>query len=42
VSLLGAPGTLRFSRSGSTITIDLPERPENLLGQPAWVLKLAQ
>jgi alpha-L-fucosidase len=40
VSLLGAPGALRFTRSGATIAIELPDLPEELLGQPAWVLKL--
>jgi alpha-L-fucosidase len=42
VTLLGAPGLLKFARSGSTITIDLPALPEALLAQPAWVIKLSQ
>lgn len=42
VGLLGAPGTLRFAKSGSTVAIDLPDLPEELLAQPAWVLKMSQ
>jgi alpha-L-fucosidase len=42
VALLGAPGALHFSKAGDTIAIDLPELPEELLSQPAWVLKLMQ
>jgi alpha-L-fucosidase len=42
VSLLGAEGALRFTKAGSTITIELPALPERLLGQPAWVVKLTQ
>jgi alpha-L-fucosidase len=42
VSLLGRPGALPFTPAGATIAIDLPELPEELLGQPAWVLKLEQ
>jgi alpha-L-fucosidase len=42
VDLLGAPATLRFAKSGSTVAIDLPDLPEGLLAQPAWVLKLTQ
>lgn len=42
VTLVGAPGALRFTRAGSTITIDLPALPEGLLAMPAWVIKMAQ
>ena len=42
VTLLGAPGPLPFARSGSTVTIELPELPEPLRSQPLWVLKLSQ
>ncbi len=42
VSLLGAAGALRFTKTGSTIAIELPDLPEDLLAQPAWVLKLSQ
>ena len=42
VSLLGVPGALRHTKTGSAITIDLPDLPARLLAQPAWVLKLTQ
>lgn len=42
ITLLGAPGTLKFVKRGSTIVIDLPALPEGLLAQPAWTLKLTQ
>ena len=42
VTLLGAPGTLPFARTGNTITIELPALPEALHAQPLWVLKLSQ
>ena len=42
VTLLGAPGPLPFTRTGSTITIELPALPEALHAQPLWVLKLSQ
>jgi alpha-L-fucosidase len=42
VTLLGAPGSLRFAKDGTAITIDLPDLPEALLSQPLWVLKLVQ
>ena len=42
VTLLGAPGSLRFAKTGTAITIDLPDLPEALLSQPLWVLKLTQ
>lgn len=42
VTLLGGGGPLRFSKSGAAIDIDLPDLPEDLLGQPAWVLKLTR
>ena len=42
VTLLGAPGTLRFARSGGTITVDVPALPDALRSQPLWVLKLSQ
>ena len=40
VSLVGGAGPLPFVRSGTGLAIELPELPEELLGQPAWVLKL--
>jgi len=42
VSLLGAATSLRFQVSGNAITVDLPDVPEELLGQPAWVLKFSR
>jgi alpha-L-fucosidase len=42
ISLVGAPGALRFTTSGDTITVELPDLPEPLLAQPLWVLKLVQ
>lgn len=42
IALLGAPGPLRFTKTGDTIAIDLPDLPEPLLSQPLWVLKLSQ
>ena len=41
VALLGG-GSLRFERSGASLSVDLGELPEALLGQPAWVLKLGR
>jgi len=42
VTLLGAAAPLRFQASGNAITVDLPDVPEELLGQPAWVLKFTR
>jgi alpha-L-fucosidase len=42
VSLLGAPGELKFEPSAGGVRIDLPLLPENLFRQPAWVLKLSR
>jgi alpha-L-fucosidase len=42
VSLLGSPGALRFAPVDGGVSIDLPDLPENLLQQPAWVLKISQ
>jgi alpha-L-fucosidase len=42
VSLLGADAPLKFKASKDAVTIDLPELPEALLAQPAWVLKLTR
>jgi len=42
VSLLGANGPLRWHVNGSSVSIDLPDVPDALMAQPAWVLKLAQ
>lgn len=42
VSLLGSPDKLRFTLEKGGVSIDLPDLPENLLQQPAWVLKISQ
>jgi len=42
VTLLAAAAPLRFQVSGNAITVDLPDVPEELLGQPAWVLKFSK
>lgn len=41
VALLGSTAPLHFTERAGSVTIDLPELPEQLLGQPAWVLKLS-
>ncbi|MEO7141944.1 MAG: alpha-L-fucosidase [Bryobacteraceae bacterium] len=42
VRLLGSDTPLKFSAQGNTVVVELPEVPENLMGQPAWVLKLTR
>jgi alpha-L-fucosidase len=51
ISLLGAPGSLRFTRRpagsgsaqpGGAIEVELPELTEALRGMPMWVLKLTR
>jgi alpha-L-fucosidase len=42
VTLLGAAAPLRYQASGNAITVDLPDVPDELLGQPAWVLKFTR
>jgi hypothetical protein len=42
VGLLGSPAPLKFAKAGTSITVELPDLPEELLGQPAWVLKLVR
>jgi alpha-L-fucosidase len=42
VSLLGSPAPLKFKSSKEAVSIELPELPEELLQQPAWVLKLSR
>ena len=41
VALLGASGTLKFQAKAGAVSVDLPELPEELQAQPAWVLKLS-
>ena len=42
VVLLGSTGALKFKSQGNAVTIDMPEVPEDLMAQPAWVLKLSR
>ena len=42
VSLLGSSAPLKFSATGATTTVELPDLPEELLGQPAWTLKISR
>ncbi|MGA2859950.1 MAG: alpha-L-fucosidase, partial [Candidatus Sulfotelmatobacter sp.] len=42
VTLLGSTTPLRFKAAGGGVSIELPDLPEELLHQPAWVLKLSQ
>jgi len=42
VSLLGSTAPLKFKSAKNGISISLPELPEDLLTQPAWVLKVSR
>ena len=42
VMLLGFPPPLRFRAAQGGVAVDLPELPEDLVQQPAWVLKLSR
>jgi alpha-L-fucosidase len=42
VGLLGSSVQLKFKNSKAGLEIELPDLPENLRAQPAWVLKIAQ
>ena len=43
VTLLGSAGPpLKFKGSAGRVSIELPELPEPLRQQPAWVLKISQ
>lgn len=42
VGLLGSSVRLKFKNSKAGLEIELPDLPENLRAQPAWVLKIAQ
>lgn len=42
VALLGSPAPLQWKAGAGSITVALPDLPEELLAQPAWVLKLGQ
>ena len=42
LTLLGLAAPLRFKSGAGAVTTELPELPEELLAQPAWVLKLSR
>ena len=42
VSLLGSTTPLKFNTSKAGVTVVLPDLPEQLRQQPAWVLKISQ
>jgi alpha-L-fucosidase len=41
VTLLGSATPLKFKGKSDSVVVDLPAVPEDLMGQPAWTLKLA-
>jgi alpha-L-fucosidase len=42
VSLLGSRQAVKFTASSGAVSVNLPELPEELRAQPAWVLKLSR
>ena len=42
VTLLGSPTPLKFKATPAGVSVDLPDLPEEIRAQPAWVLKLAR
>jgi alpha-L-fucosidase len=42
VSLLGGAAPLKFKAAGGGVSVELPDLPEELLTQPAWVLKVSR
>ena len=42
VTMLGYAKPLKFRAASGAVSIDLPEIPESLLTQPAWVLKITR
>jgi alpha-L-fucosidase len=42
VTLLGSTTPLKFKQASGGLTVQLPELPEDLLHQPAWVLKVSR
>jgi alpha-L-fucosidase len=42
VNLLGSPTPLKFKAVKGSVSIELPALPEELMQQPAWVLKVSQ
>jgi alpha-L-fucosidase len=42
VTLLGDSAAIGFKNTGKSLSIDLPDLPEDLRQQPAWVLKISR
>jgi hypothetical protein len=42
VTLLGNASPLHWKANGNSVLIELPDMPEKLMAQPAWVLKFGQ
>jgi len=42
ITLLGSAAPLRWKATGTALTVELPELPEDLLHQPMWVLKISR
>jgi alpha-L-fucosidase len=42
VTLLGSAAALKFKAQGNTVSVEMPDVPEELMAQPAWVLKLSK
>jgi hypothetical protein len=42
VTFLGDSTALKFKNTGKTLSIQLPDLPEELRQQPAWVLKISR
>jgi hypothetical protein len=42
VTLLGSEVSLKFKSAAGAVIIQLPDLPEDLRAQPAWVLKISQ
>jgi alpha-L-fucosidase len=41
-TLLGGSTPLRFTKTGASVSVELPDLPEELRAQPAWVVKLTR
>ena len=42
VGLLGSAAPLHWKSTAESLIVELPEIPEELIRQPAWVLKISQ
>jgi hypothetical protein len=42
VALLGSAAPVKFQAAHGGVAVELPDLPEALLPQPAWVLKLSR